>query len=49
MLLSESGDVCSLALGEYTADLIASMRTSEEGQQGMAALLEKRKAPWVAE
>lgn len=31
----------------YTIDAIATRRTSEEGQQGMKAFLEKKKAPWV--
>ncbi|MCB2219485.1 MAG: enoyl-CoA hydratase/isomerase family protein [Bacteroidetes bacterium] len=31
---------------EYTADLIAGLRASDEGQEGMAAFLEKRKADW---
>lgn len=32
---------------EYTAEMIAHTRTSEEGQEGMAAFLEKRKPKWV--
>lgn len=32
---------------EYTAEMIARIRTSEEGQEGMAAFLEKRKPNWV--
>lgn len=31
----------------YTAEMIASLRTSAEGQEGMAAFLEKRKPKWV--
>lgn len=30
----------------YTAQMIAEIRSSEEGQEGMAAFLEKRKAKW---
>lgn len=30
----------------YTSELIAKLRASEEGQEGMAAFLEKRKANW---
>lgn len=30
----------------YTAEIIASLRISEEGQEGMSAFLEKRKPPW---
>ena len=33
----------------YTVDAIAARRTSEEGQAGMRAFLEKRKAPWIEE
>ncbi len=32
---------------EYTADLIARLRAADEGQEGMAAFLEKRKPGWV--
>ena len=31
----------------YTIDAIATRRVSEEGQQGMKAFLEKKKAPWL--
>ena len=31
----------------YTIDAIATRRVSDEGQQGMNAFLEKRKAPWA--
>lgn len=31
---------------EFTSDLIAKLRASEEGQEGMAAFLEKRKPKW---
>lgn len=33
-------------LSEYTADLIATLRALDEGQEGMAAFLEKRKPFW---
>ncbi len=33
----------------YTAELIAKMRISEEGQEGMKAFLEKRKPNWIKE
>jgi methylglutaconyl-CoA hydratase len=33
----------------YTSQLIASLRASEEGREGMAAFLEKRKPNWAAE
>ncbi len=32
---------------EYTADLIARLRAADEGQEGMAAFLEKRKPGWI--
>lgn len=32
---------------EYTAEMIAHTRISEEGQEGMAAFLEKRKPKWI--
>ncbi len=32
---------------DYTADIIARLRAAEEGQEGMAAFLEKRKPYWV--
>ncbi len=34
---------------DFTARLIANLRASEEGQEGMAAFLEKRKAKWINE
>jgi methylglutaconyl-CoA hydratase len=34
---------------DYTARLIAELRASEEGQEGMASFLEKRKPKWVVE
>jgi methylglutaconyl-CoA hydratase len=32
---------------QYTAKLIASLRVSEEGQEGLRSFLEKRKARWI--
>jgi methylglutaconyl-CoA hydratase len=32
---------------EFTARMIADLRISEEGQEGMAAFLEKRKPKWT--
>jgi len=34
---------------EFTARMIAEIRASEEGQEGMAAFLEKRKPGWIME
>jgi methylglutaconyl-CoA hydratase len=33
----------------YTIEAIANRRVSEEGQQGMKAFLQKKKAPWVSD
>lgn len=35
------------AVDEYTSGLIAGLRVMDEGQEGLAAFLEKRKAGWV--
>ena len=35
--------------GPYTAEVIARLRMSEEGQEGMNAFLEKRKPRWVTQ
>lgn len=32
---------------DYTCDVIATLRTSDEGQEGMKSLLEKRKPNWI--
>jgi methylglutaconyl-CoA hydratase len=44
-------DICNkLSLDEaleYTAKMIADIRASNEGQEGMAAFLEKRKPNWI--
>jgi methylglutaconyl-CoA hydratase len=32
---------------DYTAGMIADIRASDEGQEGMAAFLNKRKPNWV--
>ena len=34
---------------DYSAQLIAELRASKEGQEGMASFLEKRKPNWVKE
>jgi methylglutaconyl-CoA hydratase len=34
-------------IDEYTAELIASLRTSDEGREGLSAFLEKRKPGWA--
>jgi methylglutaconyl-CoA hydratase len=34
------------ALDVYTAELISALRTGDEGREGVAAFLEKRKASW---
>ncbi len=35
------------SVGQYTSETIAKMRISDEGQEGMDALLGKRKANWI--
>ncbi|HIP73944.1 MAG TPA: enoyl-CoA hydratase/isomerase family protein, partial [Anaerolineae bacterium] len=35
------------ALREYTANLIARRRASDEGKEGMSSFLERRKSYWV--
>ena len=35
------------ALGKHTAHLLASLRISPEGQEGLSAFLERRKANWI--
>ncbi|MFO8048084.1 MAG: enoyl-CoA hydratase-related protein [Desulfosudaceae bacterium] len=35
------------AVSDYTTDLIARLRVGDEGQEGMAALLEKRPPVWI--
>jgi len=45
--LSEGKD--ALQQAEYTAHLIADLRASEEGQEGLSAFLEKRKPEWQKE
>jgi methylglutaconyl-CoA hydratase len=36
-------------LGEQTARLLATLRISPEGQEGLSAFLERRKAKWIRE
>jgi len=36
-------------IAEYTAELIAQIRISEEGQEGLAAFLDKRKPHWLSD
>lgn len=40
------GDINN-TMRDYTVNLIASIRVSEEGQEGLASFLEKRQANWV--
>ena len=40
------GDI-DTTMRDYTVNLIASIRVSEEGQEGLASFLEKRKPSWV--
>lgn len=38
-----------LAIDQYTAKVIAGMRVMDEGQEGLAAFLDKRKPAWIAD
>ena len=46
-LIKEVADRRAEDVSAWTADTIATHRTSSEGQQGMKAFLEKRPAPWI--
>ena len=46
-LIAESRGQGASSVATLTAETIARHRVSPEGQQGMRAFLEKRKAPWV--
>ncbi|RLB57590.1 MAG: enoyl-CoA hydratase/isomerase family protein [Deltaproteobacteria bacterium] len=41
------GDLSLDEAGPFTADMIARLRMGEEGQEGMAAFLQRRKPSWV--
>jgi len=43
------GDMTLDEAGPFTADMIARLRMSAEGQEGMSAFLERRKPSWQAE
>lgn len=47
-LASSVGHMDHDAARRFTAELIATLRTSDEGQEGLRAFLEKRKANWVS-
>lgn len=46
-LIKSVSDIPEEQVSDYTTEFIARKRISEEGQEGMSALLEKRKANWV--
>lgn len=48
-LVAGRGEADQTALDTETSDLIARLRVSDEGQEGLAAFLEKRKPSWVAD
>jgi len=48
-LLRKVGNYDFGFLKQYTAEVIAKLRISEEGQEGLSAFLEKRKPRWVRE
>ncbi|MEM9842850.1 MAG: enoyl-CoA hydratase/isomerase family protein, partial [Pseudomonadota bacterium] len=45
--LDFAGEPFSAALSKETAKRIAARRTSDEGKEGLAAFLEKRKPGWA--
>lgn len=47
LLYNISGETNLEDMVEYTANLIAKLRASEEGQEGMASFFEKRKPGWI--
>jgi methylglutaconyl-CoA hydratase len=48
-LIREIADRTLADNGPYTAEVIARLRMSDEGQEGMTAFLQKRKPRWVGE
>jgi methylglutaconyl-CoA hydratase len=46
-LIAQVAGVPPADVAGLTADAIARQRVSEEGQAGMRAFLEKRRAPWL--
>ena len=48
-LLQKVPGMSSQEFKKYTAEVIAKMRISDEGQEGMNAFLEKRKPKWSSE
>ncbi|MDH3892425.1 MAG: enoyl-CoA hydratase-related protein [candidate division Zixibacteria bacterium] len=48
-LVSEVPDMSAAEFKPYTAEMIAKLRVSDEGQEGMDAFLNKRKPNWVEE
>ena len=45
-LLKKVSEMSLEEAAEYTADIIATLRVSPEGQEGMSAFLEKRLPAW---
>ena len=46
-LVRKVGSVSLDVIDAYTSELIAAIRASEEGRDGVAAFLEKRKPKWM--
>ncbi len=46
-LITTTSNASIADVKEYTAQMIAGLRVSEEGQEGMASFLEKRKPKWI--
>jgi len=45
--IADQAGVDSKTVKKKTSQLIAELRTSEEGQEGLTAFLEKRNAGWI--
>jgi len=46
-MIHRISDMDEEAMGKYNADLIAKLRMSDEGQEGIAAFFDKRKPKWI--
>jgi methylglutaconyl-CoA hydratase len=46
-LIAQVADRAPDAAGTITAEALAARRVSDEGQAGMRAFIEKRRAPWM--
>jgi methylglutaconyl-CoA hydratase len=49
LVFAVSGKPIDQSLIDHTCEVIAAMRVSEQGQEGLNAFLEKRKPIWISE